>query len=127
MQIFEEAVLTGLNSRFPDLAYTTKREGGELVIEIPSQNPNVAVPLRLVCHDYPALYWHEGYFFDFIWGEDWKPMSDMIDYLLEFLDDFFNEGFVAARGGPHDIGIDTPRTADPRYWARSWRGTYDVG
>ncbi len=121
MKQVEEAVLNGLQTRFPNLEFSERRDGATLVIEVPSANPRVADPLRIECGKYPAVYWHKGYFCDFIWGEA------MISHFLDFLNDFFDERVLCALGGPISQGDRDPRPSEEGFWVRSWRGTFDEG
>lgn len=134
----EESIVTliakELALRFSDSGYASGSENGRTVFTWPSENPDIEEPLKLVCGVYPELYWYDGYFCDFIWGEDWRPIEEMVEELMDFLDDFFKERVTCALGGPviapctirHYQNCRQYPTFESPMWVRSWRGTWDT-
>jgi hypothetical protein len=104
-----------------------------LVALWPSENPQVAEPLKLDTEIYPSLYWFRGYMWDFTDDEPALPRT-----VVNFLRDFFAERYACGvrleddevmRGGP----VDTSYKGDDAWWndpevvIRSWGGTFDRG
>ena len=130
MDALSEKLAAALTARFPGCEEFFSEVDGHLVVEWPSQNPDVEVPLKLDCKGDPALYWYNGYFCDFVEPTMMEPEESMIQEICDFLDDFFNERIVCALGGPviapqrirHYCNIRWFPIWDEKMWMFSWKG-----
>jgi len=103
---------------------------GDLVLRIPSENPTVAEPLTILLSGNIRLYWHRGYFFDFLGNAD-EQVSETTNFLTDFFAEeilcsvFVREG-QGAGGGPIDRKDPKPPLLDfDCLELRSWHGTFD--
>lgn len=96
---------------------------------IPSQNPRVLDPLVIELFDTIQLYWHRGYFFDFLGSG-----TVQVEAAAEFLEQFWKEEILCGvclkrtsiSGGPvkGDEWMMWPDDYE-RLELRSWRGNRD--
>ena len=127
-KIFLEKVL----ATYPDLAYDV--EPGQFSTEpfqtvhprllIASRHPKIKSPLVVELGGYLPMYWHRGYFFDFV-AED--TAGDAIDFLEKFFQEDILYGVCvrddrALGGGP----IALANVSDCKKWLTSWDDTLEI-
>jgi hypothetical protein len=97
---------------------------------VPSEHPTIKTPLTIELGGTLQLFWHGGYFFDFV-GLDQHPCVEAAAFLRRFFAEevlcstFWKDGKVVA-GGP--IEADEWRewpVHEDKLELRSWRGTHD--
>lgn len=141
------AVGSALSAAFPGIEHRFSVIDGVLHVEWESANPQVSEPLKLVCEDFPAVFWVHGEIYDFIWGPGMGMTLDgMAQHVVAFLTGFFSEEFVCSwtfergvtRSGALPIKLSSQETGRlvweysgkavaPDQVVRSWRGRWDQG
>ena len=101
---------------------------GRPILSFRSEHPTIRTPLTVERFDTHQLFWHGGYFFDFI-GDD--PAEEAAGFLVRFFAEEVRCGVGwkdgrPAGGGPVE-GDEFPSWPGPydRIEVRSWRGNRD--
>jgi hypothetical protein len=134
MDALSEKLAAALRARFPGCEEFFSEVDGHLVVEWPSQNPDVEVPLKLVSDYYPFLHWYNGYFCDFIELSMGEKEEVLIESICDFLDDFFNERIICAAGGPviaphklrHYYTTRLFPSLEKGMWVFTWKGFISI-